>query len=107
MRKSCEHIQGLAYKLRMMGITCEDPACVHGSNQRVLANTTMPESTLKKKSSSLAYLLTREGVAIHDWTTYYVNTNENEADLLTKVLPFGAKRRKFVRKVLMHIYGSS
>ena len=42
-----------------------------------------------------------------DLRTAHVNTNENEADPLTKVLPFGPKRRKFVRKVLMHICGSS
>ena len=80
---------------------------MHGDNQSVIANTKMPESTLKKKSSSLAYHLIREGVAMDDWRTAYVNAHDNEADLLTKVLPFGEKRRNFVRKVLMHIYGSS
>ena len=42
-----------------------------------------------------------------DWRTVHVNTNNNEADLLPKVLPFGEKMRKFVRKALMRIYGSS
>ena len=107
MKQLCEYVRGLACKLRMMGITYEGPAYLYGDNQSVLANTTVPESTLKKKSSSLAYHLVREGVAMDDWRTTYVNTNDNEADLLTKVLPFGQKRRKFVRKVLMHIYGSS
>ena len=48
----------------------------------------------------------REGVARDEWRTAYVNTNENEADLLTKPLPNGEKRRKFVKKVLHHIFRS-
>jgi hypothetical protein len=107
MKQLCEYLYGLRYKLQMMGIPCEGPAYIYGDNQSVLANTTVPESTLKKKSSSLAYHLIREGVALDEWRTTYVNTNDNEADLLTKVLPFGEKRRGFVRKVLHHIYGNA
>ena len=106
MKQLCEYIQGLSYKLRMMGITYEGPAYIYGDNQSVLANTTVPDSTLKKKSASLAYHLIREGVAMDDWRTAYINTHDNESDLLTKVLPFGEKRRRHVGKVLKHIYGS-
>ena len=88
-------------------MTHEGLACFYSDNQSVVANTTTPESTLKKKSPYLAYHLVREGVVMDDWRTAHANTNENEADLLTKILPFGEKNRKFVRKVLMHIYGSS
>ena len=105
-KKLRECALGLACKLRMMGTTQEGLAHVYSDNQSVLANTTMPECTLKKRSSSLAYHLTREGVAMDDWTAC-VSTNENEADLLTKFLSFGEKRRKFVIKLLMYIYGSS
>jgi hypothetical protein len=38
----------LRYKLRMMGITVDEPAFVFGDNQSVLANTTAPGSTLKR-----------------------------------------------------------
>ena len=107
MKQLCEYLRGLRYKLVMMGIPCEGPSYVCGDNQSVLANTTIPESTLKKKSSSLAYHLVREGVARDEWRTAYVNTHKNEADLLTKVLPFGEKRRGFVRKVLHHVYGTA
>ena len=41
MKQLCEHVQGLAYKLRMMGITCEGPACLHGDNQHALAYITI------------------------------------------------------------------
>ena len=55
MKQCCEYVCGLRYKLRMMGISCEDPTFIYGDNQSVLANTTIPDSTLKKKSHSIAY----------------------------------------------------
>ena len=91
----------------MMGIVCEGAAYLHSNNQSMLAITATPESTLKKKSSSLACHLIREGVAMDDWRTACVNANDNEVDILTKVFPFGENMHKFVRKVLMHIYGPS
>ena len=103
MKQCCEYLRGLRYKLRMMGIPCEGPAHVFGDNQSVLANTTMPESTLKKKSQSIAYHFVREGSARDEWRTVYVNTHLNEADLLTKLLPSGEKRAGFVRNLLHHI----
>ena len=83
------------HKLRMMGETCEGPAYLCGDNQSVLANITVPESTLKKKYSPLARYLVLEGVAMVDWNIAYVNANNNDVDFLTKVFSFGAKRRKF------------
>ena len=46
----------------------------------------------------------REGVAKGEWRTSYVNTHENEADLLTKPLPDGEKRQGFVARLLHHIF---
>jgi hypothetical protein len=106
MKQCCEYLRGLRYKLRMMGIPVHGPCYVSGDNQSVLANTTEPGSTLKKKSQSIAYHFVREGVANDEWRTSYVNTHENEADLLTKLLPAGEKRRGFVRNLLHHIYRS-
>ena len=103
MKQCCEYLRGLRYKLRMMGIPCNGPVYIQGDNQSVLANTTIPESTLKKKSQSLCYHFVREGVACDEWRTTYLNTNENEADLLTKILG-GVKRKSFVRRLLHHIY---
>jgi hypothetical protein len=105
MKMCCEYIRGLRYKLRMMGIPCDGPAYISGDNQSVLANTTIPDSTLKKKSQSICYHFVREGAARDEWRTSYVNTHDNEADLLTKVLPSGEKRHGFVRKLLHHIFG--
>ena len=104
MKTCCEYLRGLRYKLRMMGIPVLGPTYVSGDNQSVLANTTVPESQLKKKSQSIAYHFVREGAARDEWRTSYINTNENEADLLTKMLPSGAKREGFVRRILHHIF---
>jgi hypothetical protein len=70
----------------------------------VLANTTVPDSTLKKKSQSICYHFVREGAARDEWRTLYVNTHSNELDLLTKLLPSGDKRKGFVRNLLHHIF---
>ena len=45
-------------------------------------------------------------MALDDWTTTYVNTHDNERELLTKALPVVEKRRGFVRKVLHYVYGN-
>ena len=59
MKQAVDYDRGLRYKLQMMGIPCEDPAFVYGDNKSVLANTSMPGSTLKNKS----YHFIREGCA--------------------------------------------
>jgi hypothetical protein len=87
MKQCCEYLRGLRYK----GIALNGPCYISGDNQSVLANTTEPGSTLKKKSQSIAYHFVREGVAKDEWRTSYVNTHENEADLLTKLLPAGGE----------------
>ena len=107
MKQCCEYIRGLRYKLRMMGIPVEGPTYIYGDNQSVLANTTIPDSTLKKKSQSIAYHFVHEGVARDEWRTSYVNTHDNEADLLTKQLPHGDKRKGFACNLLHHIFGLS
>jgi hypothetical protein len=106
MRHCCEYVRGSRYKLRMMGIPVDDPTCIMGDNQSVLANTTIPDSTLKKKNQSISYHYVREGVARNEWRTAYVNTHLNESDLLTKLLPSGEKRHGFVRCFLHHIFRS-
>ena len=100
MKACCEYIRGLRYKLRMMGIPVEGPSYIFGDNQSVLSNTSKPHSTLKKKSSSIAFHFVREGTAKDEWRTTYINTHFNIADLLTKSLPGGEKRTRFTSYVL-------
>ena len=103
MKQATEYVRGLRYKLRMFGIQCKEPTFMYGDNQSVLANTTAPDSTLKKKSNSIAYHFVREGCARDEWRTTYVNTSDNPADLMTKPLPSGEKRNRFVRMLLWWI----
>ena len=105
MKQCCEYIRGLRYKLRMMGILCQGPAYIQGDNQSVLANTSIPDSTLKKKSQSIAYHFVCEGAARDEWRMSYINTHENEGDLLTKLS--GDKRKRFVESLLHHISRSA
>ena len=88
----------------MMGIPVDMPTFVFGDNQSVLANTSFPHSTLKKKSSSIAYHFVREGVAKSEWKTTYLNTNFNQSDMLTKSLPGGQKRERFTYLLLHYLY---
>ena len=52
MKQACEYVRGLRYRLRMMGIPVDEPAFVFGDTKSVLANTTVPGSTLKKMMNS-------------------------------------------------------
>ena len=87
----------------MMGIQILGPTYVYGDNQSVLYNTTIPESTLKKKSQSLCYQFVREGVARNEWRTGHIKPLDNPADLLTKPLT-ATRRENLVRSILHHIY---
>jgi hypothetical protein len=101
MKQASEYIRGLRYKLRMMGITVDEPTFVFGDNHSVLAKTTAPGSMSKKKSNAIAYHFVCEGCARDEWQTTYINTDKNMADLLTKPLA-GPQQTKFVRMLLHH-----
>ena len=88
----------------MMGISVDSPAYIFGDNQSVLTNSTLPHSTLKKKSSSIAYHYVREGVAKREWMLTYISTHDNVADLLTKPLTNVEKRRRLISMIIHHIY---
>ena len=75
----------------MMGIPYEDPVYIEGDNQLVLANTTIPDSTLKKKAQIISYHLVREGVSRDEWKTAYIKSGHNDANLLTKKSPQGRR----------------
>ena len=87
----------------MMGIPVNNPAFVHGDNQSILWNTTVPESILKKKSSSVAYHYIREGCAMDLWRTGYVNTKFNPSDILTKTVSSITDRMRKIRMLLYDI----
>ena len=98
-----ESLRGLRYKLRIMGVPIFGPSLIYGDKISVIHNTQRLESTLKKKSNSIAYHAVRESVAMGESLTGHVGTNSNPADLATKVL-CGKKRRDMVSKLLFNIY---
>ena len=55
MKQAEEYLCGLRYKLRMLSIPVEELVFIHGNNQLVLVNASAPESTIKKKSQSIAF----------------------------------------------------
>ena len=59
-----EVLQGLRYKLRMMGVPIEGPTHMYGDNMSTIHNTQHPESQLKKKSNSICYHAVREAMAM-------------------------------------------
>ena len=80
-----------------------DPSFVYGDNKLVLYNTTLPESTLKKKRNSIFYRAVREGVATGQWLPGYELTDTNVSDLLTNPVPGGKRRTRLVRGVMYYI----
>ena len=75
MKQAPEYVKGFHYKLRMIGIPVEDPTFIFGNNHSVLANTTIFESVMKKKTQSIAYHFVQEGCARDEWRTEYISTH--------------------------------
>ena len=56
-------IEGLGYKLRMMGVHVDRPTNVFCDNEAVVKSTTKPKLTLKKKHNDIAYHRVQEAQA--------------------------------------------
>ncbi len=104
MRQCCEYLKGIRYKLKMIGISVNNPCFIFGDNKSVPWNTTVPDSMLKKKTANVSYHFVREGVSADEWRTTYIDTSDNPADTLTKNLPAGENRYRKVRMFLYDIY---
>jgi Reverse transcriptase (RNA-dependent DNA polymerase) len=83
-----EMIEGLRYKLRMMGFPLIGPTSVLCDNQSVVTNASRPESTLSKKhiAIAIAYHRVREAQAAETVRFGHVAGTANWADMLTKSL---------------------
>ena len=84
MRIAIEMIEGLRYKLRMMGVPIEGLCNVFCDNNAVVTNSKNPESILKKKHAAINYHCTREAIAAKTIQVVKEDTTTNLADLLTK-----------------------
>jgi hypothetical protein len=100
MKQATEAARGLRYKLRMMGIEIDGPTYTYGDNMSVIHNTQRPESTLKKKSNAICYHFMRESVAMGETLTGHVKSEDNPADICTKVIPGGIKRDRLTEMIL-------
>ena len=99
MRIAIELIEGLQYKIRMMGIPLDGPCNVFCDNNAVVLNSTNPESVLKKKHAAINYHRTREAIAAGTIRVAKEDTATNIAYLLTKCLP-GPSSRTHASRVL-------
>ena len=104
MKSCCGYVRGLRYKLRMMGIPVELPTYIFGDDQSVLINSSNPHSSIKKKSSSIAFYFVHEGAAKDEWWVAYINTNYNPAEMATKSLDGSEKRSCFTSYLLHYVY---
>ena len=100
MKEGIERVRGLQYKLRMMGVPLAGPTLVYGDNMSVIHNTQKPQSMLKKKSNSICYHFVRESVAMGECVTAHICSENNPADICTKILPGGQKRNGLIAMVL-------
>ena len=71
----------------MLGIPVEGPVNMFIDNESVVKNSTIPESVLKKKNTSVAYHRIREAVAGKWIRVAHVKGIANLADMLTKSVP--------------------
>ena len=86
MKIAIEMVEGLRYKLRMMGINIDGPCDVLCDNESVVKNVTRPESPCKKKHNSVAYHKAREAIAAGIIRVAKEPGETNLADILTKLL---------------------
>jgi len=87
LKTGVELLEGLRYKLRMMGVPLKGYCKCNVDNMSVVKNASVPESTLKKKSNSIAYHYVRSRCAADVLWVQWVPTGENLADILTKIQP--------------------
>ena len=99
MKTAVEMIEGLRYKLRMMGIPLDGKTFVKADNMSVIHNCSNPASQLKKKSNSIAYHYIRERCAAGVCGITYIPTQDNLADMFTKSQP-GEVRKRLAERVL-------
>ena len=99
LRIATEMVQGLRYKLRMMGVPIDGPTSMYCDNESVTKNASVPESTLSKKHNSICYHKVRESVAAGWIQVGWIRSENNLADLFTKVLN-GQKRRELLEHMM-------
>ena len=103
MKHRMETLQGLRYKLIMMGVPVSGPSYIYWDNMSVIHNTQCPEFTLRGRNNSIFYHTMRESVAMGELLMTHIPKNDNPLNLMMKVLA-GQNRRNFVSNFLYDIY---
>ena len=91
LRIATEMCQALRYKLRMFGVPIDGPTSVMCDNKSVQTNASIPTSQLGKKHNAICYHKVRECVAAGVIRVGWVQSQDNLADLFTKVLKVTAR----------------
>ena len=99
MKTAVELIEGLRYKLRMMGFPIDGPCNVFCDNNAVVQNTSRPDSLLKKKHLSVAYHRNREAQAAGTIRIAKEASETNLSDILTKLMP-SPKMKSLLKYIL-------
>ena len=87
MKTAVEQVESLQYKLRMFGIPLEGPTNMICDNEAVFKNTSIPDSTLKKKHTSIYYHRCREAVTSRTVRVAKEGTLTNLSILFTEPMP--------------------
>ena len=98
MKIGMEKLQGLRYKLSIMGVPILVPLLIYGDNIQVIHNTQRPESILNKKSNSICYHAMRESVEMKEILTGNVLSVDNSLDISTNVFPGGVNQNHLIGK---------
>jgi hypothetical protein len=99
LRIAIEKVEGLRYKLRMMGLPLDGPASGLCDNQSVVLNSTIPSSTLKKKHNAVNYHKCRESIASGAVRLTKELGETNLSDICTKLLN-GPRKRQLATHIL-------
>ena len=99
LRIAQDLIVALRYKLIMFGVPLDGPTYVMCDNQGVVKNTSLPQSTLRKKHNAVNYYMVREAAATGILRVVKEDTETNWADLLTNILGW-KKRHKLIPNIL-------
>lgn len=85
--EACKAVVWLRDLLEELGHPVEGPVCVFADNQGANSMANDIKLTEQNKHCRLRYHYVRECVETGDVSIRYVGTNENAADLLTKLVP--------------------
>ena len=87
MKTAVEQVESLQYKLCMFGVPLEGPTNMFCDSEAVFKYASIPDSTLKKKHTSICYHRCREAVASHTVRVAKEGTLTNLSDMFTKPMP--------------------